>query len=379
MKIAVPKERRPGELRVAATPETVKKLIALGAEVAVEAGAGAGSSIPDAAYRDAGASLASDRNSLLAGADIVLKVQRPMTAAEGTDEIAGMKPGAILIGVLAPFANREQVADYAKRNVTALAMEMVPRITRAQAMDVLSSQSNLSGYRAVIDGAHEFGRIFPMLMTAAGTVPAAKVVIMGAGVAGLQAIATAKRLGAVVEAFDTRPVVKEQVESLGAKFISLPVSKDEAEGAGGYAKALSEEQHQKELDLIAGRLSRTDIVITTAQIPGRKSPILITEAMLRQMKPGSIVVDLAAEGGGNCELTVPGQTVVKHGVTLIGTLNLPALMPTHASQLYSKNVSNLVLHLLGKTGYKIDLADPITGAIVLTHEGQVVHPALKGA
>jgi NAD(P) transhydrogenase subunit alpha len=256
-------------------------------------------------------------------------------------------------------------------------MEMIPRITRAQNMDALSSMATVSGYKAVLLAADAFPRFFPMLMTAAGTISPARVLVLGAGVAGLQAIATAKRLGAVVEAFDTRPVVKEQVESLGAKFISLPVSKEETEGAGGYAKALSEEQHRRELELIGSRLARTDIVVTTAQIPGRRSPVLITAAMVKEMKPGSIIVDLAAEGGGNCELTEPDKTVVKHGVTLIGTFNLPALMPAHASQMYSKNVGNLVLHLLGKDGYKIDLADPITGAIVLTHGGSVVHPALK--
>jgi len=230
----------------------------------------------------------------------------------------------------------------------------------------------------VLLAANAFARFFPMFMTAAGTVAPARVLVLGAGVAGLQAIATAKRLGAVVEAFDTRPVVKDQVESLGARFVSLPVSKEEAEGSGGYAKALSEEQHKKELELIGSRLPRTDIVVTTAQIPGRKAPVLITEEMVKQMKPGSIIVDLAAEGGGNCEITEANKTVVKHGVTLIGTFNLPAMMPTHASQLYSKNVGNLVLHLMGKEGYKIDLADPITGAIVLTHGGAVVHAALKG-
>ncbi|HEX9843244.1 MAG TPA: NAD(P) transhydrogenase subunit alpha, partial [bacterium] len=262
-------------------------------------------------------------------------------------------------------------------NTTTLAMELIPRISRAQNMDVLSAMATVSGYKAVLLAANTFKRFFPMFMTAAGTIAPAHALILGAGVAGLQAIATAKRLGAVVEAFDTRPVVKEQVQSLGARFVGLEVSHEEAQDAGGYAKELSEEHHRKELELIAQRLLRTDIVITTAQIPGRPAPVLLTAEMVRKMKPGSIIVDLAVEGGGNCELTEYNKTVVQHGVTIIGTANLPALMPVHASQMYSKNLSNLVMHLLGESGLQLDMEDPITAGVVVTHGGRIVHPALQ--
>jgi NAD(P) transhydrogenase subunit alpha len=380
MKVGIPKEVLPGETRVAVIPETVKRLVEKGLEVSVEAGAGTLAGFGDAEYQAAGATLAAAHDALLGQSDLLLKVRRPTDGKNGLpDEISKLKQGAGVIGFLQPYGERESLDKLAARRVTSLSMEMIPRITRAQNMDALSSMATVAGYKAVLLAANAFTRFFPMFMTAAGTVAPARVLILGAGVAGLQAIATARRLGAVVEAFDTRPVVKDQVESLGAKFISLPITKEEAEGAGGYAKALTEEQHRKELELIASRLVRTDIVISTALVPGRKAPILLTEAMVQGLRSGSIIVDLAAEGGGNCELTAPNQTVVKHGVTLIGTFNLPALMPTHASQLYSKNVGNLVLHLVGKEGYRIDLSDPITGAIVLTHEGHVVHPALKGA
>ncbi|HEX7926214.1 MAG TPA: Re/Si-specific NAD(P)(+) transhydrogenase subunit alpha, partial [bacterium] len=361
MKVGIPKEVLPGETRVALVPETVKRLADKGLSVSVETGAGAASGISDDEYRAAGALIAPYHASVLGESDLLLKVQRPSDGKSGAaDEIGAIKQGATVIAFLQPFAQRETVEKLAARQVTAISMEMIPRITRAQNMDALSSMATVAGYKAVLLAANAFTRFFPMFMTAAGTVSPARALILGAGVAGLQAIATAKRLGAVVEAFDTRPAVKEQVESVGAKFISLPISKEEGEGAGGYAKALSEEQHKKELELIAGRLHRTDIVITTAQIPGRKAPLLITEDMVKQLKPGAVLVDLAAEGGGNCALTEPNKTVVKHGVTIIGTFNLPALMPTHASQLYSKNVGNLVQHLIGKEGFKLDLADPIT-------------------
>lgn len=380
MKVGIPKEVLPGETRVAVVPETVKRLADKGLSVSVETGAGAASGISDDEYRAAGALIAPYHASVLGESDLLLKVQRPSDGKNGAaDEIGAIKQGATVIAFLQPYAQRETVEKLAARQVTAISMEMIPRITRAQNMDALSSMATVAGYKAVLLAANAFTRFFPMFMTAAGTVSPARALILGAGVAGLQAIATAKRLGAVVEAFDTRPAVKEQVESLGAKFISLPISKEEGEGAGGYAKALSEEQHKKELELIAGRLTRTDIIVTTAQIPGRKAPLLITEDMVKQLRTGSVIVDLAAEGGGNCALTEPNKTVVKHGVTIIGTFNLPALMPTHASQLYSKNVGNLVMHLIGKEGFKLDLADPITGAVVLTHGGAVVHPALKGS
>jgi len=379
MKIAIPKERRPGEARVAATPETVKKLIGLGAEVAVEAGAGAGASIPDKLYQDAGATLVADSSALLASADIVLKVQRPMTAAEGTDELAGLKPGVLLIGMLAPFANREQVADYARRNVTALSMELLPRITRAQAMDVLSSQSNLAGYKAVIDAAAEFGRVFPMMMTAAGTVPPARVLVLGAGVAGLQAIATAKRLGAIVSAFDVRPAVKEQVESLGATFVEVEAEEAaEAETKGGYAKEMSEEYKRKQSAKIHETLKKQDIAICTALIPGKRAPILITEAMLKDMKPGAIVVDLAVEAGGNCEGSELGKVATKHGVKIVGYANVPSRVAVDASALYARNLLQLVGLLIDKESkqLKIDWEDEIVRGVCLTRDGKVVNPAL---
>ena len=378
MKIGVPKEILPGETRVAIIPETAKRLVEKGAQVVVEAGAGQAASHSDEAYEAAGASVATSPESVL-DADLVLKIQPPTIGEDGKpDEVALIKQGAALITFLQPFARPDILERLALRGVTAMAMEMVPRISRAQNMDALSSMATVSGYKAVLLAANAFLRFFPMFMTAAGTIPPARALILGAGVAGLQAIATAKRLGAAVEAFDARPVVKGEVESLGARFIALDVSHEEAQDEGGYAKALSEEHQRRELELIAGRLPRTDIIITTAAIPGKRAPILITEAMLKQLKPGSIIVDLAAEGGGNCELTEYDRTVVKHGVTIIGKINLPALMPVHASQMYSKNVSNLVFHLLGEDGQlNVNFEDAITAGVVATHGGKIVHPALQ--
>jgi NAD(P) transhydrogenase subunit alpha len=377
MKVGIPKEVFPGETRVALIPESVKKLTEKKAEVVVEAGAGVAAGHDDEAYRAVGASVEPSHDAVL-GADLVLKVQPPATGEQGLpNEVGKLKEGAALIAFLQPFARQEMLKQLAARNVTAMGMEMVPRITRAQNMDALSSMATVAGYKAVLLAANAFPRFFPMFMTAAGTIAPAHALILGAGVAGLQAIATAKRLGAVVEAFDTRPVVKEQVQSLGARFVGLEVSHEEAQDAGGYAKELSEEHHRKELELIAQRLLRTDIVITTAQIPGRPAPVLLTAEMVRKMKPGSIIVDLAVEGGGNCELTEYNKTVVQHGVTIIGTANLPALMPVHASQMYSKNLSNLVMHLLGESGLQLDMEDPITAGVVVTHGGRIVHPALQ--
>lgn len=381
MKIAIPKERRPGELRVAATPDTVKKLVALGAEVAVEAGAGAGSSIPDAAYRDAGAAIAPDPNSLLSSADVILKVQRPMTAAEGTDELAAAKPGSLLIGLLAPFANRDQVADYARRKIDAFSMELVPRITRAQAMDVLSSQSNLAGYKSVLDAAGEFGRVFPMMMTAAGTVPPARVFVLGAGVAGLQAIATAKRLGAIVSGYDVRPAVKEQVESLGATFVM--VESEELAGAetkAGYAKEMSEDYKRKQAAKVHEHLKKQDIAICTALIPGKRAPVLITDAMLKDMKPGSVVVDLAVEAGGNCEGSEVGKVVTKYGTKIVGHANVPSRVAVDASALYARNLLTLMGLLIDKETkqLKINWDDEIVKGVALTRNGAIVNPALTG-
>ena len=382
MKIGIPRERRPHELRVAATPDSVKKLLALGAEVLIESGAGAGASYTDEAYAAAGARLVPDEAALLGEADVVLKVQRPMTEAEGgPDELAMMKPGAVLIGILAPFAARDQLAAYAGRPVDAFALEFMPRITRAQSMDVLSSQSNLAGYRAVIDAAAEFGRAFPMMMTAAGTIAPAKVMVMGAGVAGLQAIATARRLGAVVSATDVRPAAKEQVQSLGATFVAVEDEEfKQAETAGGYAKEMSDAYKQKQAALIAETVRKQDVIITTALIPGRAAPRLLTEEMVQSMKPGSVVVDLAVEQGGNCALSEPGRVVVKHGVKIVGHLNVPSRTAVDSSALYARNLVNFLTPLVDKDSkaQKIDWDDEIVKGVALTRDGKIVHPAFAG-
>jgi NAD(P) transhydrogenase subunit alpha len=374
MKVGVAKETFPDETRVAVIPETVKRLVEKGIEVTVEADAGTAAAFSDEDFKAAGAAIEESHQALLGGSDLILKIQRP------TDEEVGMmREGAALITFLQPFAYPDLLKKLAQRKVSAMSMEMVPRITRAQNMDALSSMATVAGYKAVLLAANAFHKFFPMFMTAAGTIPPARTLVLGAGVAGLQAIATAKRLGSIVEAFDTRPVVKEQVESLGARFVGLDVSHEEAEDAGGYAKELSEEHHKQELELIGGRLPRIDIIITTAQVPGKKAPVLITKEMTKKLKAGSVIVDLAAETGGNCELTKPNETVVKDGLTVIGLSNLPALMPDHASQMYSKNIGNLVLHLAGEGDLTLDFEDPITAGVMVTHGGQIVHPALKDA
>jgi NAD(P) transhydrogenase subunit alpha len=383
MKVGIPKEILPGETRVAVVPDTVKKLVQKGLTVTVEAGAGLAASFSDEDYRAAGAAIASTHDAVLGESELVLKVARPCAGEGGLpNEVAALKQGSAVVGLLQPYTQRDLLLKLAARGVTAMAMELMPRITRAQSMDALSSMATVSGYKAVLLAANASPRFFPLFMSAAGTIPSARVLVLGAGVAGLQAIATAKRLGASVEAFDVRPAAKEQVLSLGAKFLEMELAKD-AEDAGGYAKAQSEEQHRRELELIGSRMPRSDVVISTAAIPGQRAPILVTADMVKQLKPGSVIVDLGAESGGNCELTEPGKTVVKHGVTLIGLINLPALMPMHASQMYSKNVENLVLHLAGKDGgkepLKLDLADPITVGIVVTHQGAMVHPQFKSA
>ena len=382
MKLAVPKERRAGEARVAASPDTVKRLKGLGLEIVVETGAGAGASIPDQYYVDAGAVIAPDAKSALADADIVLKVQRPLTAAEGLDETALLKRGALLIAILDPYRQKAQLADYAARGVAAFAMDLMPRITRAQSMDVLSSQSNLAGYKAVVDAAVEFGRAYPMMMTAAGTITQARVMVFGVGVAGLQAIATARRLGAVVSATDVRPATKEQVESLGGTFVAVVDEEfQQAQTAGGYAKEMSAGYKQKQAALIAETIKKQDIAICTALIPGRPAPVLITEDMVKTMKPGSVIVDLAAEAGGNCPLTEPGKVVVKHGVKLVGHLNYASRIAVHASALYAKNLLNFLALIVDKKdgSLKIDPADEIIKGIMLTNNGAIVHSAFAAA
>jgi NAD(P) transhydrogenase subunit alpha len=376
MKIAVLKERRGDEARVAATPETVKKFKALGADVAVETGAGAASYFSDADYTAAGANVASDAAKALEGADVVLKVQRPTE-----DELKSIPKGAMLAAVLAPYAARDEVKAYAAKGVNAFAMEFMPRITRAQSMDVLSSQSNLAGYKAVIDAAAAFGRAFPMMMTAAGTIAPARVFVMGVGVAGLQAIATAKRLGAIVSATDVRAATKEQVQSLGGTFVMVEDEESKAaETSAGYAKEMSDAYKQKQAALIAETIKKQDIVITTALIPGRPAPELVTEAMVRSMKPGSIIIDLATEQGGNCKLSKAGQVVEVGGVKIIGTVNLAGRLAADASSLYARNLFNFLSPLIDKTtkALKIDWDDEIIKGTCLTRDGDVVHAALKG-
>jgi NAD(P) transhydrogenase subunit alpha len=373
MKIAVPKEKRDGETRVAATPETVKKFKALGLEVAIESGAGAHANFSDADYIAAGASVG---GAVLDGADIVLKVRGP-----DAGETAQMKQGAVLAALLAPHTDKDAPAALAARGVIAFAMELLPRISRAQSMDVLSSQATLAGYKAVIDAAATYGRSMPMMMTAAGTIAPARVLVMGVGVAGLQAIATAKRLGAIVSATDVRPATKEQVESLGGTFVA--VMDDEfknAQTAAGYAKPMSPEYQAKQAALTAETIKKQDIVITTALIPGRKAPILVTEEMIRTMKPGSVIIDLAAGAGGNTPLSKPDETVVAHGVTIMGNTNLPGALAADASSLYSRNLFNFISLLVDKkTGaLNIDWNDEIVAGSGLTKDGQVVHPSLKG-
>jgi NAD(P) transhydrogenase subunit alpha len=364
--IGIVKETADHEMRVAATPETVKKYIANGAKILIESNAGAAASYRDQDYTAAGATITSD----LSTADIILGVQTPH---------GNFKAGAIVIALMSPYNNAALLKDYAAKNVTACSMELVPRITRAQAMDVLSSQSNLAGYKAVLDAAAHFTRAFPMMMTAAGTIPPARVFVMGAGVAGLQAIATAKRLGAVVSATDVRPVAKEQVQSLGGTFVM--VESDEvknAETAGGYAKEMSDDFKQKQAQLVADTITRQDIVITTALIPGRPAPKLITEAMVKSMKPGSIIVDMAVEQGGNCELSKAGEVVDIHGVKIIGYRNIPSRIATDASALYSRNVMNLVnLMITADKNISLNMDDDIIKAIVLTKDGAIIHPQFQ--
>ncbi len=382
MKLAIPKERRPDERRVAVTPDTAKKLITLGFDVVVESGAGLASSISDEAYRAAGAVVAAEETQTLGNADIVLKVQRPLAAAEGLDEFAMIRPGTMLVGLLAPYQSPDAIREYARRKIDAFAMELVPRITRAQAMDVLSSQANLAGYKAVLDAAYEFGRAFPMMMTAAGTIAPARVFVMGAGVAGLQAIATARRLGAVVSATDVRPASKEQVQSLGASFVMVENEETrQAETAGGYAKEMSDEYKRAQALLIADTIRKQDVVICTALIPGRKAPVLVTEEMVETMKPGSVIVDLAVEQGGNCPLSRPGEVVEHKGVKIVGHTNVPSRLATDSSALYARNLLAFLTPLVDKEtkALKIDWSDQIIAGTALTRDGRIIHPLFTSA
>jgi proton-translocating NAD(P)+ transhydrogenase subunit alpha len=362
MKVGIPRETGVGERRVALVPDGAKRLVEAGVEVLVEQDAGAEAGFLDPEYSAAGARIATD---VFGEADVICKVQCP-----SQEEVGRLRDGQTLVAFLQPLTSPELVQSLAGKRVTAFSMDSIPRITRAQPMDALSSQSTVSGYKSVLLAASHLSKFFPMLTTAAGTIAPARVLVLGAGVAGLQAIATARRLGAVVSAFDVRPVVKEQVESLGATFLELDV--EGAEGVGGYAVALAEDQHEREQELIARHVAESDAVITTALIPGRPAPLLVTADAIRAMRPGSVVVDLAAEAGGNAELTEPGATIVKDGVTIVGETNLPATMPFHASQMYSRNVFTLLDHLIENGELVLDFEDEITRETCVTHEGRVL-------
>ena len=370
MKVATPKETAAEERRVALVPDTATKLIVAGLQVSVEAGAGAAAYLTDEAYRTAGVSVVTGVADVLRDADAVLKVQAPSVAEAGL-----VRAGAVLVSFLQPATQADIVRALAKQGVTAFSLELVPRISRAQSMDALSSQASAAGYKSVLMAAERLGKFFPMMMTAAGTVAPARVLVMGAGVAGLQAIATARRLGAVVSAYDVRPVVKEEVQSLGAAFIELAL--EAQEGEGGYAREQSEEFLRKQRELIGEHIAKSDVVITTAAVPGRRAPLLVTADMVRGMRPGSVVVDLAAESGGNVELTQAGKDTDVGGVLIIGTRNVPSTMPLHASQLYARNVANLLLHLVKDGAINLDFQDEITRGACVTHGGEIVSERAK--
>lgn len=375
MLVGIVKETLEGERRIAAVPETISKMVKSGMEVLVETGAGNESFISDSEFEASGAKIAPDAASVLSRSDLILKVNKPTI-----EEISNIKEGAVLISFLQPFGSPEVIKALAARRVTALSMEMVPRITRAQRIDALSTMSTVAGYKVVLMAAASCGRFMPMLATAAGTIPPAKAMIIGVGVAGLQAIATIKRLGAVVTAFDVRPAAGEQAKSLGAEFVSLEVPHDEAEDTGGYAKEMSADFYKKEQDILRSHIKDADVVITTALIPGKRAPLLITEEMVREMKPGSVIVDMAVEQGGNCELSEAGKDVLKHGVTIIGQVNIPSTMPVHASLLYARNILAFV-NLISPDGKSInvDLSDDVIIGSLITHNGEIVHPAIKDA
>ncbi len=371
MRIGVPKETAPGERRVALVPESCKKLIQAGYELEIEAGAGDSAGYSDAAYRDAGATVAGDPQALLGSADLLLKVNAP-AAQNGRDEAAWMRPGSIYLGSLMPLRNLSAVRALAERRITAFSTDAIPRTTRAQSMDTLSSMASIAGYKGVLLAAAELNKYFPMLMTAAGMVPPARVFVVGAAVAGLQAIATARRLGANVVATDVRPEVKEQIESVGAKYVGIELA-ESASAGGGYAKELSEEDRLRQRELLAQQCAQADVVITTALIGGVFAPRLITADMVRGMKPGAVIVDLAADGGGNCELSRPGETIRTGGVTIAAPLNLPATMPLHASLLFSRNLTAFVQAFTKDKAFQLDFSDDIQQGAVITHDGEVKH------
>ncbi len=381
MRIVVPRETAAGERRVALVPETVGRLVETGFEVGIEAGAGERAGYPDQAYADAGATIVPEAAALYADCDVVLKVRRPLRLPDGRGHEAELiSEGAALISFFQPLADPELVRILAERKITSFSLDLVPRITRAQKMDALSSQATVAGYRAVLEAAHAVGKMFPLMMTAAGTIAPVRVLVLGAGVAGLQAIATARRLGAVVQAFDIRPAAREQVESLGATFVGMPL--EDAEDARGYAREVGEDVGRRIREVLARPVAEADVVITTAQVPGKPAPTLVTEEMVRAMRPGSVIVDLAAETGGNCTLTEPGRTVVHHGVMINGLINAPSAHATHASQMLSRNIAALLLHVHFDGAIQVDLEDEITRACCVTHAGEVLHEgarALVGA
>lgn len=372
MKIGVPKETVAGERRVALVPEVVRKLAGSSAEVIVERDAGEGALIGDDQYSEAGATVSTDLETIFS-ADVLVKV-----AAPSPEETERLKPDGVLIGFLAPLSNADGIQAIARTGVTSFAMEAIPRISRAQSMDALSSQANIAGYRAALIGAQELGRFFPMLMTAAGTIRPATVLILGAGVAGLQAIATARRLGAVVQGFDVRAAVKEQVQSLGATFLEFDLGGD-LEGAGGYAKELTPEQQTRQQELMAEAIGKVDVVITTALVPGRRAPILVTADAVRRMKPGSVIVDLAGEAGGNCELSEPGESVIREGVKILAPLNVPSTLAEHASQLYARNVQSLLELMTDEGELKLDFDDEVIAGACITRGGEIVHEGARRA
>ena len=370
--IGVPKEVVPGETRVGLIPDTVGRLVGNSVDVIVQAGAGKGSSISDDEYAGAGATVVPDAASVYERADLIVKVQAPVREGATGDEVASLRPGQLLVSFLAPLVNHDLVRALADQKVTALAVDAVPRITRAQSMDALSAMSTIAGYKAVLLAADHLPKFFPLLMTAAGTIAPAKVLVIGAGVAGLQAIATARRLGAVVEAYDARPVVKEQVESLGARFVEIDTGSRDAEAAGGYARAATEEELRLQQEGLNTHVARSDVVITTALVPGKPAPRLVPASAVTAMRTGSVIVDLAGEAGGNCELSMPGETVVREGVTILAPLNMPSTMPVHASQMYSRVIQNFLALLIREGAVNLDLSDAIIKGMCITRDGDVI-------
>jgi H+-translocating NAD(P) transhydrogenase subunit alpha len=377
---AIPKETYPGERRVAIVPAALPNLAKAGIEALVEAGAGESAGFPDAEYAESGAKIAASRQDLFSRADVVLQVRTAGANPQAGDaDVAMMRQDQVVIGLADPLASAGRMQAVARRGASLLAMELMPRITRAQSMDVLSSQATVAGYKAALLAAHALPRMFPMMMTAAGTISAARVFVIGAGVAGLQAIATAKRLGAIVEAYDVRSAVKEQVQSVGGKFVELPLETGGAEAGGGYAKAMDEAFYRRQRELLAHVVARNNAVITTAAVPGRKAPVLVTADMVKSMAPGSVIVDLAAEGGGNCELTRAGETVVQNGVTILGPTNVPSTVPYHASQMYARNIATFLLHLVKEGKFQWNMEDEITRETLVTRGGQVVNQRVAEA